>query len=83
MGFRVSAPAPDSGYNRTTDWPTAGTNTAAKARKGGFATMLGLKSTIAPPAGGAAAWHPTVAWMLGFVVVELALFHLLSRYLNI
>ncbi len=84
MGFRVSgsAPAGDSGYNRIGDWPTAGgtpgmsTNQAKPA--GGF--MSGLSSTITP---GQSQWHPTVAWMLGFVVAEMIAFHLLSRYMNI
>lgn len=75
MGFRVLSPAPNTGYNRTTDWPT----------KGGSGGTVGfgstLSSTITAPGG--SQWHPTVAWMLGFVVAELIIFHLLSGFLNI
>ena len=80
MGFRVSAPAPDLGYNRTTDWPTGN---GAGPGKGGL--MASMKSTISPNGAttGASAWHPTVLWMLGFVAAELVAFHLLSRSLNI
>ena len=86
MGFRTGAPAPDLGYNRTTDWPVAG-SIAGSARldgisaKGGIAAMLNLKGSATPGAPGT--WHPTVVWMLGFVVVELIAFNLLSKYLNI
>lgn len=84
MGFRVSAPAPDQGYNRTSDWPVAA---GAGARIDGIAVGIGggvnLKQTISAPGQGAGAWHPTVAWMLGFVAVELLVFHMLSRFLNI
>ncbi|HJP74921.1 MAG TPA: hypothetical protein VJ914_11665 [Pseudonocardiaceae bacterium] len=33
--------------------------------------------------GNTGGWHPTVLWMLGFVVGEMIAFHLLSRVLNI
>lgn len=89
MGFRTSAPAPNSGYNRTTDWPTRG-GVAASAQasangvsaRGGVAAMFSVKTPTATP-GSPGAWHPTVAWMFGFVVVELVLFGMLSRYLNL
>jgi hypothetical protein len=77
MGFRVSAPASDTGYNRSTDWPVAG-----GAGKG---VGMGIKSTLSSSIGTntATQWHPTVAWMLGFVVAEMIAFHFLSRFLNI
>jgi hypothetical protein len=77
MGFRVNAPASDTGYNRTSDWPAAG-----GAGKG---MGMGLKSTLSSTIGtnSASQWHPTVAWMLGFVVVEMIAFHFLSRFLNL
>lgn len=84
MGFRVSdsAPAGNTGYSRVGDWPTAGGGPGATTNNskpaGGF--MSGLSSTISP---GTSQWHPTVAWMLGFVLVELIAFHLLSRFMNI
>lgn len=82
MGFRVSAPASNTGYNRSTDWPVAG-GVAAQIDgvSAGFGGGIRLKnSTIG---GGMGQWHPTVAYMLGFVVAELVLFHLLSHTLNI
>ena len=70
-GFRIDAgistPASNTGYNRTTDWPTGG------------AMALNTNATT----GTTAAWHPTVKWMAGFVIAELILFHLLSRFLNL
>lgn len=77
MGFRVTQPAPNTGYNRTTDWPTTG--------GAGAGAGMGLKSTLSSgiSAPGGQTWHPTVAWMMGFVVVEMIVFHLLSRFLNI
>lgn len=87
MGFRTSAPAPNTGYNRTTDWPVSGgVNATARvngfAAKGGVSAMANLTSPTAAP-GMAGQFHPTVAWMLGFVVVELIAFQLLSRFLNL
>lgn len=77
MGYRVSAPAPNEGYNRTTDWPVAG-------GAGGKATGMGLSSTLSSTIGTSnTQWHPTVAWMLGFVVAEMIAFHALSRFLNL
>lgn len=87
MGFRVSAPAPNAGYNRTTDWPVGG-GVAATATidgvsaKGGVGAMFKLSTPIGAPAG-TSTWHPTIAWMLGFILVELVAFHALSRFLNL
>ena len=70
-GFRVdgmSMPASNNGYNRTTDWPTGGAMALNTNASGGTTAQ---------------AWHPTVKWMAGFVIVELILFHLLSRFLNL
>lgn len=72
MGFRVSTPAPNAGYNRTTDWPAKG--------GAGMPPGMGLTSQIVPSASD---WHPTVLWMLGFVVAEMIAFHLLSGFLNL
>lgn len=78
MGFRVSAPAQNTGYNRSTDWPAAGGSPGGK----GMAKSSGFLS--APIVGtGDGQWHPTVVWMMGFVVVELIAFHLLSKFLNL
>jgi hypothetical protein len=44
--------------------------------------MSFLKSSVAAPSG-SSTWHPTIAWLLGFVVVELVGFRLLSRFLNL
>lgn len=79
MGFRASAPAQNLGSYRNTSWPTAG----------GSGPAMQSQPTVAPGqngGGGAAslsAWHPTTLWMAGFVVVELAIFHVLSRTLKI
>lgn len=77
MGFRVSMPAPDAGYNRTSDWPASGGS--------GKGIGMGIKSTLSSSIGTntASQWHPTVAWMMGFVVLELVAFHMLSRFLNL
>jgi hypothetical protein len=78
MGFRVSAPAQNTGYNRTTDWPSGGGTPGggkAMAAKGGF-----FSQTIGT---GTGQWHPTILWMMGFVVVELIAFHMLSKFLNL
>lgn len=87
MPFRVNAPAQDAGYAYSSDWPTAGgvpgrtpVNQFRTASKGGF-TVAGLSSQVAP--GAAGTFHPTIAWMLGFVVVEMVVFQLLSRFLNL
>lgn len=83
MGFRVSAPAPQAGYNRVTDWPTAGGVPANTSKGGGL--MGGLKGLFSAPIESPASgtWHPTVLWMFGFIVVEMVAFHALSRFLNL
>lgn len=85
MGFRASAPAPNLGYNRNSDWPNVGL--AGAARVDGLTVGVGggvnLKTNNGGTATGSGQWHPTVMYMLGFVVVELVVFHLLSRYMNI
>jgi hypothetical protein len=82
MGFRVGAPAPNLGYNRTTDWPVAGGQGGKTTNAGGGLTgMLSLKSQATP--GSPGNWHPTVLWMLGFVIAELVLFGYLSRHLKL
>jgi hypothetical protein len=78
MGFRAAAPAPDMGYNRTTDWPSAGAPGASPAPAGG--SMFGLKNKV-PGAPGA--WHPTVLWLVGLVLVEMLAFHTLNRHLKL
>lgn len=79
MGFGVaSAPAGNLGYNRVSDWPSTGGVGATKTNNGGSA--MGLNATINP---GSTQWHPTVKWMLGFVVAELVAYHVLCRVLNI
>lgn len=83
MGFRAT-PAQNTGYNRMSDWPVAG---GAGFRVDGLAAGIGggvsLKnSTISAP-GSTGNWHPSVVWMLGFVVFELVAFHALSRFLNL
>lgn len=49
--------------------------------------MAGIKSNLYSPAapgfGNSSTWHPTVAWLLGFTVVEMIAYHILSHYLNI
>lgn len=86
MGFRTSAPAPNLGYNRTTDWPVAGGVSGSAQingfRLGGGVSAMANLGTVNPGTG-TGTWHPTIAWMLGFVVVELIAFQLLSRYLNL
>lgn len=77
MGFRVSAPAPDTGYNRTTDWPSSG---GGAPSTGGGPLSGFFSSTVSPTAG---TWHPTIKWLLGFVLAELIVFHLLARHLKI
>lgn len=42
-----------------------------------------LRGPAAPGFGQSSTWHPTVAWLLGFTVAEMILFHILSFYLNI
>lgn len=76
MGFRVTAPASNLGYNRVGDWPATG---------GSGPAMQQSPSVSLGQFGGQSAsqWHPTVVWMLGFIVVELIAFHALSRVLNI
>ena len=68
-GFRASAPAQNMGYNRVGDWPTNNGSGPMPVNSSG-SSALGQ-------------WHPTVVWMLGFVVVELVVFHALSRVMNI
>lgn len=75
MGFRVGAPAPNTGYNRSTDWPSAGGAAAA----GGKPVSGLLGQTIG---GQNAQWHPTVKYMLVLIVAELVVFHMLSRFLS-
>lgn len=74
--FRQSAPASNLGYFRASDWPTSQ----------GAGPMPSNGYTVSPGQNGGGVmsqWHPTVAWMLGFVVVELIAFHVLSRMLNL
>lgn len=77
MGFRVNAPAPQGGYNRSTDWPVGGSQGGGQmgSNKTFFSTTIGTDNNKQ--------WHPTIAWMLGFVVIELIVFHFLSRFMNI
>lgn len=83
MGFRVSSPDPTAGYNRATDWPTSG----GAGQSSGYGAGMGFSQlanqTINTDPGTTIGWHPTVLWMLGFVVAEMVAFHLLSRVLNI
>ncbi len=83
MGFRTVQPAPNTGYNRLSDWPTAGGVAAGASVNGqppgGLVNYL--KGEAAP--GSPGQWHPTIAWMLGFVVVEMVLFGFLSRQLHL
>lgn len=75
MGFRT-APAQNLGYYRASDWPTTG----------GSGPAMPTSPTVSPGQTGASmasGWHPTVLWMLGFVVAELVVFHTLGRFLNI
>jgi hypothetical protein len=82
MGFRTSAPAPNLGYNRTTDWPSGGSaGGGTSGSGGGLSGMLGLKNTAVP--GGPGNFHPTIAWMFGFVIVEMIAFGLLARHLKL
>lgn len=83
MGFRVATPDPTTGYNRATDWPTAGgagTASGYGASTMGFGSITNSTIDVDTSAGG---WHPTVLWMLGFVVVEMIAFHILSHVMNI
>ena len=87
MPFR-SAPGGQAGYGRTTDWPTAGgvpgntpVNQFRSPSTKGLSGMVGLSSTAAP--GRTGTWHPTIAWMLGFVIVEMIAFQMLSKFLNL
>lgn len=48
-----------------------------------MAGMGTLRSPAAPGYGSSSTWHPTIAWMLGFVIAELVLYHILSHFLNI
>lgn len=71
-----SAPAANLGYFRGSDWPTSG----------GSGPAMATTTTTSPGQNGGPAlggWHPTVLWMLGFVVAELVAFHVLSRVLKI
>lgn len=42
-----------------------------------------LYGPAAPGFGNSSTWHPTVAWLLGFTVAELVLYHFLSHHLGI
>lgn len=77
MGFRTQAPDPTAGYNRTTDWPSAGGGTTTSS--GGL--MSGFLGTTV--GGNSSTWHPTIKWLMGFVLVELIAFHLLVRHLKL
>lgn len=66
--FRGMPPA-NVGYNRSTDWPTAG-----------GAMALNTNSTAT---GNPTTWHPTIQWIIGFVIAELVAFHLLSQFLHL
>lgn len=86
MGFRATGPAQDTGYNRTTDWPvSAGAGFRVDGISAGIGARMNLgSSTIGPPRGaGTGNWHPTILWMLGFVLVELFAYSMLSRTLHI
>lgn len=76
MGFRANAPASNLGYFRATDWPV----------NGGSGNPVRSGPTTAPGMNGAAtsgAWHPTIVWLLGFIVAELVVFHALSKFLRL
>lgn len=82
MGFRASTPAGNTGYNRTSDWPVAGgVGVRVDGLTAGIGGGVNLKGSVGGPS--TSQWHPTVAFMLGFVVVEIVLFGMLSRALNV
>jgi hypothetical protein len=71
-------PSAHAGYWRGAfDWPEIG----GAGPQMPSLNIPGLSSTATP--GMAGNWHPTVLWMLGFVVAELFAFHFLSKHLNI
>lgn len=78
FGGMKTVPSTNVGYFRASGWPTVGgagpqmqqTPTASPGMNGSLRAMAGD-------------WHPTVLWMIGFMVVEMAAFHVLSRYLKI
>lgn len=83
MGFRIATPDPTAGYNRATDWPTSGGAGSSSGYGAGMGFSQFANQTINTDQSTAGGWHPTVLWMLGFVVAEMVAFHLLSRVLNI
>jgi hypothetical protein len=75
-GFRASAPAQDTGYYRTSDWQS--TNGSGPQVSTPVNNSF-LNSTVQPTG----TWHPTVVWLIGFVVVELVAYHVLSSTIGV
>lgn len=81
----VSAPPSNTGYNRRSDWPVVGgIGVKVDGLTAGMGGGVNLASTIAPNASASTSqWHPTIKWMLGFVIAELIVFHMASKFLNL
>jgi hypothetical protein len=78
----ASAPPQQMGYWRGgSDWPTIGGQGPQVAVN--TASIPYWNSTATPGFGSSSSWHPTIGYMLAFVVVEMFVFHHLSKYLNI
>jgi hypothetical protein len=78
MGFSrasVGTTAPWRGAG--SDWPTTSGQGAAQVA----ANFPGLSSSVGPPS--TTQWHPTIIYLIVFVVAEMLVFHFLSNHLGL
>lgn len=83
MGFnrasaQVGYAAPWRGAG--TDWPTTSGEGAALVA-GNLPGMGVLSSGVGPPS--QTQWHPTILYLIAFVIAEMLVFHFLSNHLGL
>jgi hypothetical protein len=83
MGFnRASEPigqaAPWRGAG--TDWPTS-TGSGSAFVAGNIPGMSVLSSSVGPSS--QTQWHPTILYLIAFVIAEMLIFHFLSNHLGL
>ena len=77
--FVAQPPAHVGYWKGGTDWPVIGGAGVPVSTQ----NIPYWNTTAAPGYGSKGSWHPTIGYMLVFIVGEMIAFHALSKYLNI
>ena len=78
MQGRVGFPAGELGYTRGMDFQAGGSGSGMGTSAQGTAAL----SQGIGPLGAAGTWEPSVLYLIGLVIGEMILFHILSRVLK-